>query len=57
MRSGRRTLITEILKFPFARYMAVHNFPSIKRYHIGKVYRRDNPQMSKGRFRELVLSM
>jgi histidyl-tRNA synthetase len=32
--------------------MACHNFPSIKRYHIGKVYRRDNPQMNKGRFRE-----
>jgi histidyl-tRNA synthetase len=40
------------LTVPFARYMAVHNFPSIKRYHIGKVYRRDTPQMSKGRFRE-----
>lgn len=40
------------LTVPFARYMAVHNLPSIKRYHIGKVYRRDNPQMSKGRFRE-----
>ena len=40
------------LTVPFARYIAVHNFPSIKRYHIGKVYRRDNPQMSKGRFRE-----
>jgi histidyl-tRNA synthetase len=40
------------LTVPFARYMASHNFPSIKRYHIGKVYRRDNPQMNKGRFRE-----
>ena len=40
------------LTVPFARYMAVHNLPSIKRYHIGKVYRRDNPQMAKGRFRE-----
>jgi histidyl-tRNA synthetase len=40
------------LTVPFARYMAVHNFPSIKRYHIGKVYRRDTPQMSKGRYRE-----
>ena len=37
---------------PFARYMAVHNMTSLKRFHIGKVYRRDNPQMSKGRFRE-----
>jgi histidyl-tRNA synthetase len=32
--------------------MAVHAFPSIKRYHIGKVYRRDTPNMSKGRYRE-----
>jgi histidyl-tRNA synthetase len=32
--------------------VALHNFPSIKRYHIAKVYRRDNPQMNKGRFRE-----
>jgi histidyl-tRNA synthetase len=40
------------LTVPFARYMAVHAFPSIKRYHIGKVYRRDTPNMSKGRYRE-----
>ena len=40
------------LTVPFARFMAVHNIPSIKRFHIGKVYRRDSPQMSKGRFRE-----
>ncbi len=40
------------LTVPFARYMASHNLTSLKRYHIGKVYRRDNPQMSKGRFRE-----
>ena len=40
------------LTVPFARYMATHNLTSLKRFHIGKVYRRDNPQMSKGRFRE-----
>jgi histidyl-tRNA synthetase len=40
------------LTVPFARFMYSHNLPSIKRYHIGKVYRRDNPQMSKGRYRE-----
>ncbi|MCQ2820648.1 MAG: ATP phosphoribosyltransferase regulatory subunit, partial [archaeon] len=40
------------LTVPFARFIAVHNYPSMKRYHIGKVYRRDNPQMAKGRFRE-----
>ena len=40
------------LTVPFARYMAVNNIPSIKRFHIGKVYRRDQPAMNKGRFRE-----
>ena len=30
----------------------MHNFEKIKRFHIAKVYRRDNPQMNKGRFRE-----
>ena len=28
------------------------NIKQIKRYHIGKVYRRDQPQMNRGRFRE-----
>lgn len=37
---------------PFARYVALTGVGQIKRYHIGKVYRRDNPVMSRGRFRE-----
>lgn len=37
---------------PFARYLAMNSQPSMKRYHIGKVYRRDQPVMSKGRMRE-----
>ena len=32
--------------------MATHNLSSLKRFRIGKVYRRDNPQKSEGRFRE-----
>lgn len=40
------------LTVPFARYVALKNISSIKRFQIGKVYRRDNPQMAKGRFRE-----
>ena len=40
------------LTVPFARYLAEKNILSIKRYHIAKVYRRDQPQMNKGRFRE-----
>ena len=30
----------------------MHTVGNIKRYHIARVYRRDNPQMSRGRFRE-----
>ena len=29
------------LTVPFARFMATHGFTKLKRYHIGKVYRRD----------------
>ena len=37
---------------PFARYVAQHAITNMKRYHIAKVYRRDQPQMTRGRFRE-----
>jgi len=40
------------LTVPFSRYLAANNIKKMKRFHIGKVYRRDQPQMSKGRFRE-----
>jgi histidyl-tRNA synthetase len=40
------------LTVPFSRYCAFHNCGNIKRYHVGKVYRRDQPQMNRGRFRE-----
>ena len=40
------------LTVPFARYVALHGIATIKRYHIAKVYRRDQPQMTRGRFRE-----
>ncbi|OQR93342.1 histidyl-tRNA synthetase [Achlya hypogyna] len=40
------------LTVPFARYMALHSPGNIKRYAIARVYRRDNPQMARGRFRE-----
>eukprot|EP01018_Ginkgo_biloba_P019765 Gb_28395 [translate_table: standard] len=38
------------LTVPFARYLAMYNDSNMKRYHIARVYRRDNP--SKGRYRE-----
>ncbi|KAI9913729.1 hypothetical protein PsorP6_005772 [Peronosclerospora sorghi] len=40
------------LTVPFARFMAMHSPGNIKRYHIARVYRRDNPQIARGRFRE-----
>ncbi|CAD7678950.1 unnamed protein product [Nyctereutes procyonoides] len=40
------------LTVPFARYLAMNKLTNIKRYHIAKVYRRDNPAMTRGRYRE-----
>ncbi|XP_044589082.1 histidine--tRNA ligase isoform X2 [Cotesia glomerata] len=40
------------LTVPFARYLAMSKISNIKRYHIAKVYRRDNPAMTRGRYRE-----
>jgi len=40
------------LTVPFARWLAMNNIQTIKRYHIAKVYRRDQPAMTKGRMRE-----
>ncbi|XP_008192652.2 histidine--tRNA ligase isoform X2 [Tribolium castaneum] len=40
------------LTVPFARYLAMNKITNIKRYHIAKVYRRDNPSIARGRYRE-----
>lgn len=40
------------LTVPFARFLALNAVGNIKRFHIGKVYRRDRPVLSKGRYRE-----
>ncbi|KAJ2001021.1 Cytoplasmic and mitochondrial histidine tRNA synthetase, partial [Coemansia thaxteri] len=40
------------LTVPFARYVALKGITNIKRYQLAKVYRRDQPAMSKGRMRE-----
>ena len=49
---GEITALRYDLTVPFARYLAMNKISTIKRYQIGKVYRRDNPAMTKGRFRE-----
>lgn len=40
------------LTVPFARFLAMNSVGNIKRYHIAKVYRRDKPEVNKGRYRE-----
>lgn len=40
------------LTVPLARHLAMNKISQIKRYHIAKVYRRDNPAMTRGRYRE-----
>ena len=50
---GEITALRYDLTVPFARYLAMNtNVKQIKRYQIGKVYRRDQPQMTRGRYRE-----
>ena len=40
------------LTVPFARFMATHSINRLKRFQIGKVYRRDQPNNKGGRYRE-----
>lgn len=49
---GELTSLRYDLTVPFARFVATNNLTAIKRYHIAKVYRRDQPAMTKGRMRE-----
>ena len=42
------------LSVPFVRYLAQNKISTLKKYHIGKVYRRDNPSIATGRFREFL---
>ena len=51
---GEQLSLRYDLTVPFARYCALHGVSQIKRYHIAKVYRRDQPAMTKGRFREFM---
>lgn len=40
------------LTVPLARYLAQNRVLSLRRYQIGKVFRRDQPAITKGRYRE-----
>lgn len=49
---GELTSLRYDLTVPFARFVACNSISNIKRFHIAKVYRRDQPAMTKGRMRE-----
>ncbi|CAG2114623.1 unnamed protein product, partial [Medioppia subpectinata] len=49
---GEQLALRYDLTVPFARYLAQNKITTMKRYQISKVYRRDNPSITKGRFRE-----
>jgi histidyl-tRNA synthetase len=49
---GEKLALRYDLTVPFARFLALHSVGNIKRFHIGKVYRRDQPALAKGRYRE-----
>ncbi|CRG94647.1 histidine--tRNA ligase, putative [Plasmodium gallinaceum] len=40
------------LTVPLYRFVNTNDINQLKRFHIGKVYRRDEPSMNRGRFRE-----
>ncbi|XP_049685709.1 histidine--tRNA ligase, cytoplasmic-like isoform X2 [Accipiter gentilis] len=53
-RHGAAAIDTPVLELrvPFARYLAMNKITNMKRYHVAKVYRRDNPATTRGRYRE-----
>jgi len=42
------------LTVPFSRYVKMNNIKKLKKYQVGKVYRKDQPNMKSGRFREFL---
>lgn len=49
---GEKLVLRYDLTIPFIRWIQEKNIKKCKRYSVGKVYRRDNPNVSQGRFRE-----
>lgn len=42
------------LTIPFQRYLSLNGLESMKRFQVGKVYRKDQPNPINGRFREFI---
>lgn len=49
---GDKLFLRYDLTIPGVRFVANNGLKLFKRYQVGKVYRRDHPQISKGRYRE-----
>ncbi len=49
---GDKLFMRYDLTVPFARFVGSNGIKFIKRFQIGKVYRKDTPQIVKGRYRE-----
>ncbi|XP_061403674.1 histidine--tRNA ligase, cytoplasmic-like isoform X2 [Lethenteron reissneri] len=49
---GEHLALRYDLTVPFARYLASGRVSRMKRYQVGRVYRRDNPSLAQGRLRE-----
>lgn len=50
--SNQKLALRYDLTVPLCRYIETHNLTELRRYQIDTVYRRDQPDLSKGRFRE-----
>ncbi|WUR02085.1 histidine-tRNA ligase (HARS1) [Vairimorpha necatrix] len=53
---GEECALRYDLTVPFSRYMTMNKLKKIKRYQIGKVFRRDQPSVKQGRLREFIQS-
>lgn len=49
---GHKLALRYDLTIPFIRWILENKIKKVRRYSIGKVYRRDNPSILQGRFRE-----
>lgn len=49
---GDKLFMRYDLTLPLARFVNMNGLKQFRRYQIAKVYRKDNPQISKGRYRE-----
>ena len=49
---GQELALRYDLTIPFARFVSKQNIVNIKRYQIAKVWRRDKPSLTQGRYRE-----